>query len=202
MMPRKPVLALLKKTLVKQVIFQKKAGGHDSNPAGIVIWMRMLKQTLNRKVEPVAVTPVGFTQTVENKTKFMLKIYYFVALLIVSLFLVACDNLDPESIRKRQHLPGKDFVANVQLGETQFAENCARCHGPAGTGTQQGPPLVDEVYRASHHADITFHWAVKGGVKQHHWKYGDMPPVKNVSPEAVGHIIAYIRQQQRISGIK
>jgi len=128
--------------------------------------------------------------------------YYLVILVLISLFLVACDNLDPESIRKRQHLPGKDFVADAQQGEILFEENCSRCHGTAGTGTQQGPPLVNKVYRSGHHADITFHWAVKDGVKQHHWKFGDMPPIKNTSPETVGHIIAYIRDQQRKSGIK
>lgn len=128
--------------------------------------------------------------------------YYPIVLMLISVFLVACDSLDPESIRKRQHLPGKDFVADVQLGESQFSTNCSRCHGQTGKGSAYGPPLVDKVYRASHHADIAFHWAVKDGVKQHHWNFGDMPPVSNVSPEEVGHIIAYIRQQQRISGIQ
>jgi len=132
----------------------------------------------------------------------MLNKRYLITLILISLFLVACDNLDPESIRKRQHLPGKDFVADAKQGESLFTTNCARCHGSAGKGTQQGPPLVDKVYRPGHHADITFHWAVKDGVKQHHWKFGDMPPLKNISPETVGHIIAYIRKQQSISGIK
>lgn len=132
----------------------------------------------------------------------MLKQYYFVTLILVSLFLVSCDNLDPESIRKRQHMPGKDFIADAKQGESLFSTNCLRCHGVAGKGTQQGPPLVNKVYRPSHHADITFHWAVKDGVKQHHWKFGDMPALKNIPPESVGHIIAYIREQQRQSGIK
>ncbi len=132
----------------------------------------------------------------------MLKKKYFILLVLMSLFLVGCDSLDPEEIRKRQHFPGKDFVADTQQGEALFVANCSRCHGPIGLGTGQGPPLVDKIYREAHHADITFHWAVKNGVKQHHWGFGDMPPVKNVSPEAVGHVIAYIRQQQRNAGIQ
>jgi len=79
----------------------------------------------------------------------MLKRYYFILLIPVSLFLVGCDSLDPEEIRKRQHFPGKDFVADAQQGEALFVANCSQCHGPSGRGTGQG----------AHHADITFHWA-------------------------------------------
>ncbi len=131
-----------------------------------------------------------------------MKTYYFVTPILVSLFLVGCDSLDPEEIRKRQHFPGKDFVADAQQGKVLFTVNCSQCHGLAGRGTGQGPPLVDKIYRAAHHADITFHWAVKNGVKQHHWAFGDMPPIENVSPEEVGHIIVYIRQQQRNADIQ
>ncbi len=132
----------------------------------------------------------------------MLKKYYFIVPLLTGLFLTGCDSLDPEEIRKRQHFPGKDFVANAQQGEALFTANCSGCHGSAGQGTGQGPPLVDKIYRAAHHADITFHWAVKNGVKQHHWTFGNMPPVENVSPEDVGHIIAYVRDEQRKAGIR
>jgi len=132
----------------------------------------------------------------------MLKQNYFIPLTLMSLFLVGCDSLAPEEIRKRQHFPGKDFIANAEQGKALFVANCSQCHGPRGLGTGQGPPLVNKIYREAHHADITFHWAVKNGVKQHHWGFGDMPPVKNVSPEDVGHIIAYIRQQQRNAGIQ
>jgi len=132
----------------------------------------------------------------------MLRKFYFIGPVLVGLFLVACDNLSPEEIRKRQHLPGKDFVADKQQGKVIFAENCARCHGANGKGTQQGPPLVDKIYRPGHHADLVFHWAVKDGVKQHHWDFGDMPALPNVSPEEVGHIISYIRDAQRKAGIQ
>jgi len=121
---------------------------------------------------------------------------------IISVILVACDRLDPEQLRQRQHLPGPDFVADPVQGAPIFNNNCARCHGNGATGTNQGPPLIHKVYRPGHHADLSFHWAVKDGTKQHHWQFGDMPPVKGVSPEQVGHIIAYIRKEQRNAGIK
>lgn len=125
-----------------------------------------------------------------------------ILLILTTIILTACGDLDSEKIRNRQHLPGKDFVANVSQGAILFDNNCARCHGPDGKGTEQGPPLVNKIYRSGHHADLTFHWAVKDGVKQHHWHFGDMPPISGVSPEDAGHIIAFIRDEQRKSGIK
>ncbi len=121
---------------------------------------------------------------------------------LLGLVLMACDKPTPEELRKKQHLPDKGFVANIETGNHLFHKNCSRCHGNGATGTEHGPPLVDNIYRSSHHADLTFHWAVKGGVKQHHWQFGNMPPIENLSPNDVGHIIAYIRKQQRRAGIK
>lgn len=120
----------------------------------------------------------------------------------ISVGLAACDRPSPEALRQRQHLPGPDFVADATDGEHLFHSICAKCHGHAGTGTTQGPPLVDKIYRPGHHADLTFHWAIKDGVKQHHWKFGDMPPVENLTPEQAGNIIAYIRSEQRKAGIQ
>jgi len=110
--------------------------------------------------------------------------------------------MNPEAVRERAHLPGKDFVADKKQGEKLFSQYCLRCHGEQATGTSQGPPLVDPVYRPAHHADIAFHWAVRDGVRQHHWKFGDMPAIPSLSPQQVGHIIAYVRDRQRRAGIK
>ncbi len=127
-------------------------------------------------------------------------------LLVIALFfitmLTGCDDLSPEAVRQRQHLPSTDFVADKNAGEKLFTTNCTRCHGEKATGSRQGPPLVDSVYRPAHHADIAFHWAVRDGVRQHHWKYGDMPSIPQVSPEEAGHIIAYVRDLQRKAGIR
>lgn len=119
----------------------------------------------------------------------------------LALFLMGCDRPDPETVRQRQHLPPPDFVADSSKGEMLFNANCIKCHGTGARGTNQGPPLVHEVYRPGHHADLTFHWAVKDGARQHHWQFGDMPPVPNLTPEDVGHIIAFVRAEQRKAGI-
>lgn len=113
----------------------------------------------------------------------------------------ACDKPTPEQVRARQHLPAPGFVADAGKGEQLFRTNCARCHGAQARGTNQGPPLIHPVYRPGHHADLTFHWAVSRGARQHHWQFGDMPPLPGVSPEEVGHIIAYVRREQRKAGI-
>ena len=118
------------------------------------------------------------------------------------LFIAGCEQPDPEQLRQRQLLPGLDFVADAQTGDDLFHAHCARCHGNGGTGTDQGPSLIDNIYRPGHHADLAFHWAAKDGVKQHHWHFGDMPAIPAVSPQEVGHIIAYVRDEQRQAGIR
>ena len=42
-------------------------------------------------------------------------------------------------------------------GKELFAQNCSVCHGPAGDGTTQGPPLVHIIYEPNHHADAALH---------------------------------------------
>jgi len=118
------------------------------------------------------------------------------------MILSACDRPSQEELQQRQHLPEKGFAGNAALGKQLFDANCARCHGVMGRGTDQGPPLVHQVYRPGHHADLAFHMAVKNGTRQHHWHFGDMPPVTGVTPEEVEHIVAYVRQEQRRSGIQ
>jgi len=116
--------------------------------------------------------------------------------------LAACERPSPEEVRERQHLPKPGFIADINQGNILFHNNCSQCHGLEGKGTRQGPPLVHQTYHPRHHSDLVFHWAVRDGVKQHHWKFGAMPPQPQISPEDAAHIIAYIRQQQRDNGIQ
>ena len=87
-------------------------------------------------------------------------------------------------------------------GETIFNANCAACHGKNGAGVDgAGPPLVHVIYEPNHHADIAFYVAVKQGVRAHHWRFGNMPPVPDVGEHDVAKIITYIRELQRANGI-
>ena len=89
----------------------------------------------------------------------------------------------------------------LAAGERLFDANCARCHGPRGSGTDQGPPLVHIIYEPNHHADVAFQMAAMQGVRAHHWRFGDMPPVPGVNAEDVEKVTTYIRWLQREAGI-
>lgn len=96
---------------------------------------------------------------------------------------------------------GDDTRDAIARGEALFDAHCAACHGPRGTGTSTGPPLVHRVYEPGHHPDETFHRAVSEGVAPHHWDFGPMPAQPDLDRGEVDDIIAYVRDLQRDAGI-
>jgi mono/diheme cytochrome c family protein len=96
--------------------------------------------------------------------------------------------------------PGAASVDEAR-GEQLFDANCAMCHGPAGTGTTSGPPLVHEIYEPGHHSDEAFQLAVAQGSPQHHWDFGPMPSIAGLDRDEVADITAYVRTLQRDAGI-
>lgn len=91
----------------------------------------------------------------------------------------------------------------ARAGRALFEANCAECHGPTAAGRDgYGPPLVHPIYEPGHHADAAFDLAVANGVRAHHWRFGDMPPVAGLAPREVGRITAYVRALQRHNGIE
>lgn len=108
----------------------------------------------------------------------------------------ACDSSQPKPA-----VGGGTLPAELQAGEAKFNANCSVCHGPQGTGSQQGPPLVHKIYEPNHHGDAAFQRAAAFGVKAHHWEFGNMPKVESVTPADVDQIIQYVRWQQRQAGI-
>ena len=96
-----------------------------------------------------------------------------------------------------------DLSAAAREGEAIFNANCAACHGRNAAGVDgAGPPLVHIIYEPSHHADLAFQLAVRQGVRQHHWRFGNMPPVEGVSEADVTKIVTYVRELQRANGIE
>ncbi len=91
---------------------------------------------------------------------------------------------------------------DLREGERLFNANCASCHGLEAAGTDNGPPLIHLYYAPGHHDDDSFRRAARNGVQQHHWFFGDMPPVPNVSDDEVEQIIRYVRETQRANGIE
>ena len=122
-------------------------------------------------------------------------------LLLLTILVSACEGDYNNRDSNPLHLPPQGFVGNSTEGAKLFQQNCQSCHGIKGQGTTQGPPLVHNTYNSRHHANLAFNLAVKNGVRSHHWKFGDMKPLPDVSPEMVEHIIQYIRKLQKQTGI-
>jgi cytochrome c len=87
-------------------------------------------------------------------------------------------------------------------GEELFITHCSVCHGRLALGTSRGPPLVHPIYAPGHHADAAFHLAVQQGVRAHHFRFGNMPPVPGLSRAEIDAVVAYVRWLQRTAGIE
>ncbi len=96
---------------------------------------------------------------------------------------------------------GPELSNSALMGKEVFDTNCALCHGADVMGTGTGPPLIDRIYEPGHHSDVSIRSAVRNGVPQHHWWFGNMPPVAGVSDAAVENLICYIRELQLANGI-
>jgi len=102
-------------------------------------------------------------------------------------------------------LSGRAFAAGdgnlFTEGKALYNNNCAKCHGIGGAGTDKGPPLLNKIYQPSHHSDMSFHMAVMNGVHAHHWQFGDMPAIEGIDMAEMGKIIKYVRTIQQEAGI-
>jgi mono/diheme cytochrome c family protein len=94
-----------------------------------------------------------------------------------------------------------ELTSEQKAGSVLFDANCATCHGPNASGSDQGPPLVHRIYEPSHHGDMAFLLAARQGVRAHHWRFGNMPAIDGVSEDEVVEITAYVRALQRANGI-
>jgi cytochrome c len=125
-------------------------------------------------------------------------------LLIVATLCTTSPALHAQAYAIPQPSPG--LMPNAVTGKTLFDKHCAACHGidlkGVDKGEKKGPPLLHKIYEPSHHGDAAFQLAAKSGVRAHHWPYGDMAPVPQVTPDDVAHITAYVRSEQRKVGIR
>ena len=101
-----------------------------------------------------------------------------------------------------QHITSIEQVPfSYGLGQQRYSELCAGCHGEWLRGTEQGPPLLHGYYKPSHHSDRAFYAAIARGTRQHHWNFGDMPPVAGATAEDAQQIVPFIRWLQREEGL-
>ena len=95
-----------------------------------------------------------------------------------------------------------ELTSGAEAGKAVYDAKCANCHGAKAAGVDgKGPPLVHKIYEPGHHGDFAFLRAVAEGARQHHWKFGDMEPVKGVSEADTNRILVYVRELQRANGI-
>ncbi len=86
-------------------------------------------------------------------------------------------------------------------GKAAFDAVCAACHGANAAGSDKGPPLVHDIYNPGHHSDAAFFLAAQRGVRQHHWRFGNMPPQPQISEAKIRGIVQYVRELQLANGI-
>lgn len=129
--------------------------------------------------------------------------YGVIGVLVLGIGFVAWRNFGAaqQSSGRAQIVAPAQLSAAASLGKKGFDDNCARCHGENAAGTDQGPPLIHNYYNPGHHGDGAFYGAVANGVRQHHWRFGNMPPLPQVTRDQMRMIIAYIREMQRANGI-
>lgn len=86
-------------------------------------------------------------------------------------------------------------------GKAAFNAVCATCHGTNAAGSDKGPPLVHDIYNPGHHSDAAFYLAAQRGVRQHHWRFGNMPAQPQISEAEIRDIVQYVRELQLANGI-
>lgn len=109
---------------------------------------------------------------------------------------------DAAPARLPEEIVEPDLSELAGMGRTAFNAICATCHGAKAAGTENGPPLVHSLYRPGHHPDEAFLGAAQNGVTAHHWRFGDMPPVKGITNADLKAIIRYVREVQNANGVK
>ncbi len=93
------------------------------------------------------------------------------------------------------------FSAVAVAGLQVYEDNCGKCHGVSGIGTNSGPPLIHQIYNPGHHPDVSFRNAVERGVQQHHWRFGSMPSQSQVTNDQIRQLTRYVRELQQANGI-
>ena len=82
-------------------------------------------------------------------------------------------------------------------GQVLYEKYCSSCHGVDLNGSDEGPPLIHPFYKPSHHGDKAFYRAALQGAKQHHWGFGDMPPVEGMTQKKMDSLVPYVRYYQQ-----
>ena len=90
----------------------------------------------------------------------------------------------------------------VPDGAAVYQQYCAECHGVDLRGTDKGPSQLSIIYEPNHHGDYAYRVAIREGTREHHWWFGDMPPVEGITDLEIEQVISFIRAEQQRLGFE
>ncbi|MCY3892717.1 MAG: cytochrome c [Acidimicrobiaceae bacterium] len=90
----------------------------------------------------------------------------------------------------------------VPDGAAVYQQYCAECHGVDLRGTDKGPSQLSIIYEPNHHGDYAYRVAIREGTREHHWWFGDMPPVEDITDLEIEKVISFIRAEQQRLGFE
>jgi mono/diheme cytochrome c family protein len=91
---------------------------------------------------------------------------------------------------------------SIPDGAAVYQQYCAECHGDDLRGTDKGPSQLSIIYEPNHHGDYAYRVAIRDGAREHHWWFGDMPPVEDITDLEIEKVISYIRSEQERLGFE
>ena len=116
--------------------------------------------------------------------------------------LSACGGGDSSTSRPAAtSADGGDTTANDD-GAALYQSFCAECHGADLRGTAKGPSHLSIIYEPSHHSDDAFKAAAIRGAPEHHFNFGNMPPVDGITDDQIDRVIAFVRAEQERRGFE
>ena len=98
--------------------------------------------------------------------------------------------------------PTSAAAAPIPDGAAVYQQYCAECHGVDLRGTDKGPSQLSIIYEPNHHGDFAYRSAIREGTREHHWWFGDMPPVEGITDLEIEKVISYIRAEQERLGFE
>ena len=147
-------------------------------------------------------------------TKAIAPICVAVAVFAVAGIAIACgaDTSDATGTLTAQPAPALDTAVPpatstatapaVPDGAAVYQQHCAECHGVDLRGTDKGPSQLSIVYEPNHHGDYAYRVAIREGTREHHWWFGDMPPVEGITDLEIEKVISFIRAEQQRLGFE
>ena len=117
---------------------------------------------------------------------------------VLTVALSACGSDDPVAAPPESLVP----LAADADGASVYQARCASCHGEDLRGTDKGPSQLSIVYEPNHHGDESYRSAIRNGAPQHHWSFGDMPAVEDITDDQIERVILYVRTRQQALGFE